>query len=172
MFKTILCPVDGSDHADKAMELSVNLAKASDATPVFVHVLLVNAKSAELRRFADIEGLAHSVNPELDRLKAVEGRLEYGYDEAEVETSRAYVEIGQRLLDEARDMAATAGCKPAETLMMTGDPADQILRAIADKGADCVVIGSRGLSDISALFLGSVSHKVLNRAPCTCIAVK
>ena len=34
------------------------------------------------------------------------------------------------------------------------------------------MLGSRGLSDATALFLGSVSHKVANRASCTCITVK
>ena len=57
-------------------------------------------------------------------------------------------------------------------VLTNGDPAAQILRCIEDRGIDCVVMGSRGLSDMRALFLGSVSHKVLNRAPCTCIAVK
>lgn len=37
---------------------------------------------------------------------------------------------------------------------------------------DCVVMGSRGLSELQGLFLGSVSHKVANHAPCTCITVK
>jgi nucleotide-binding universal stress UspA family protein len=33
-------------------------------------------------------------------------------------------------------------------------------------------MGSRGLSDAKALFLGSVSHKVANQATCTCVTVK
>jgi nucleotide-binding universal stress UspA family protein len=34
------------------------------------------------------------------------------------------------------------------------------------------VLGSRGLSEPKALFLGSVSHKVANLAECTCVTVK
>jgi len=35
-----------------------------------------------------------------------------------------------------------------------------------------IVMGSRGLSDARALFLGSVSHKMTNHAECTCVTVK
>ena len=41
-----------------------------------------------------------------------------------------------------------------------------------DRMVDAIVIGSRGLSDIKGLFLGSVSHKVGHLAECTCITVK
>lgn len=171
MFKKILCPVDGSDHARLALELAIQLATASDAKVMLLHNLLDKSASDELERFARIEGLAPQVSPELDRRRSVEARLEYGYTPLP-EGSRAFVEIAQHLLDDARRQAEAAGLSDVETIMTDGDAADAILRAIREREADCVVIGSRGLSDAKALFLGSVSHKVMNRAGCTCIAVK
>lgn len=47
---------------------------------------------------------------------------------------------------------------------------DQILAVADAEGASMIALGSRGLSDAKALLLGSVSHKVANRANCTCIA--
>jgi len=38
--------------------------------------------------------------------------------------------------------------------------------------SDMIVMGSRGLSDLAGLLVGSVSHKVTNMAPCTCITVR
>ena len=76
------------------------------------------------------------------------------------------------MLDDARNEAADAGLKNVETVMTDGDAAERILDCVGERKVDCVVMGSRGLSDMKALYLGSVSHKVLNKAHCTCIAVK
>ena len=172
MFKNILCPLDGSDHASKALELAIDLAKTYDAKLVLLHNTLLNADAADLERFAEVEGLAKTVKPEISRLKALEGRLEYGYEEPPAETSRMYVEIGQSILDSAKNEAIDKGLHNVETILTEGEAASRILRCIERRGIDCVVMGSRGLSDFKALYLGSVSHKVMNKAACTCIAVK
>lgn len=171
MFKKILCPIDGSDHARKALDLAIDLAKAGKAELVLLHALLATADSAEMQRFAEVEGLAKAVQPEIKRLSAVEGRLEYGYTEQPA-PSRALVEIGQHILDGAKLDAEEGGVKTVTSLLVGGDVAKQILRCIEERDIDCVVMGARGLSETRALFLGSVSHKVANQAPCTCIAVK
>jgi nucleotide-binding universal stress UspA family protein len=111
------------------------------------------------------------VEPVVNRLRAVEGRLEYGYEEPPQGT-RVYAEIGQRILDEAKLDAEEAGVTSVETILAEGDPANRILQAVEERGVDCVIMGSRGLSDVRAMILGSVSHKVMNHAPCTAIAVK
>lgn len=172
MFKNILCAVDGSDHANKALTLAIDMAKTYDARLVLLHNILMNANAKDLQRFAEVEGLAKTVQPEISRLAAVRGRLDFGFEEPPAGTSRLYAEIGQRVLDDAKNAAADAGLKKVETLMTDGDAAERILDCIGEKKIDCVVMGSRGLSDMKAIYLGSVSHKVLNKAPCTCIAVK
>ena len=35
-----------------------------------------------------------------------------------------------------------------------------------------IVMGSRGFGDLKGLLMGSVSHKVSNQSPITCITVK
>lgn len=171
MFKTILCAVDGSDHACKAPDLAISLASTSDAELVLVHGLLLNADADELQRSAEVEHLTKSVGSEIERKRAVAGRLDYGFEEPP-RSSRVCVEIGQSILDNAKIEAKGRGINKVETIPVDADPATQILRCIDERDIDCVVMGSRGLSDMKALFLGSVSHKGLNRAPCTCIVVK
>jgi nucleotide-binding universal stress UspA family protein len=171
MFKRILCAVDGSDHARKAQALAIDLAGLYKAELIFQHVMLIHAAAEELERFARIEGLSPALLPQVDHLRSAQGRLEYGYHEPP-EGSRVYAELGQTLLDEAKEAAREAGVTQVETLLSDRDPAERILHAAREREVDCILLGSRGLSDTRALFLGSVSHKVVNRAPCTCIAVK
>lgn len=175
MFKKILCPLDGSSHADQALALAVDVAKKYDASLVLVHVLLRNVNSSELQRFAEVEGLAKNVKPEITRLRAMDDRLDItvgGAYEDTVVPSRVLVEIGQHILDVAKSHAEQQGVRDVTTTIGDGDPGDQILRCIDQYKVDCVIMGSRGLSDVKGLFLGSVSHKVANHSACTCIAVK
>ncbi len=173
MFNKILCALDGSAHAGKALELAIDMAKKYEAGLVIAHVLLRNSDTTALERFARTEGLVGQVEPEIRRLQGMETQLEVGpgYDDRAI-SSRVLVEVGQHLLDDARDRAREHGLRDVAVVLMDGDAADRILRCVDEHGADCVVMGSRGLSDVKGMFLGSVSHKVANRAACTCIAVK
>ena len=53
-----------------------------------------------------------------------------------------------------------------------GNVAKEIVDVAMDTEADMIFLGSRGLSDVQGLLLGSVAHKVLHLAPCTCVLVK
>jgi nucleotide-binding universal stress UspA family protein len=175
MFNKILCPLDGSSHANRALAVALDMAKNYDAELVLLHVLLRGADSKALRQFAEVEGLARHVEPEVKRLQETSERFHLNlgpaYDDPGI-SSRLLVEIGEHIVRDAKSEAKRRGLKDVASLIVDGDPADQILRCVKDRDVDCVVMGSRGLSDIRGAFLGSVSHKVMNRAPCTCIAVK
>jgi nucleotide-binding universal stress UspA family protein len=54
-----------------------------------------------------------------------------------------------------------------QSMIVNGIPGQEILSAIQKKKIDIAVLGSRGLSRISGLLLGSVSEWVLNDAPCS-----
>ncbi|HXM53854.1 MAG TPA: universal stress protein [Candidatus Dormibacteraeota bacterium] len=53
-----------------------------------------------------------------------------------------------------------------------GRAAAAIAEAAAEHGADLVVLGSRGRSDLGGLLLGSVSHEVLRRVACPVLLVR
>lgn len=61
--------------------------------------------------------------------------------------------------------ALMAGFEPL-TVITTGDPADEILSHAKLENIDHIVMGSRGMSPVRELLLGSVSDKTIRHAPC------
>jgi len=59
-----------------------------------------------------------------------------------------------------------------ETLIRPGSPADEIVDAAKELGADMIVIGSRGWGEIRSVLLGSVSERVLHLARCPVLIVR
>ena len=52
---------------------------------------------------------------------------------------------------------------PFDTVVEMGDPADVILR-MADRGYDAIVVGTRGLSGLREMVMGSVSQKIVQHS--------
>jgi hypothetical protein len=55
------------------------------------------------------------------------------------------------------------------SLIKGGDPTDEVLKTAEEMKADLIAVGSRGLKGIKGM-LGSVSRRVLGRAPC-CVLI-
>jgi nucleotide-binding universal stress UspA family protein len=173
MINNILCALDGSSSAEKALDLAIEMARRFDARLVLFHALLRNLDAEEVRRFSEIEGLTKESVAEVRRLQNVDARIEVGhpYDEKAI-PSRVLIEVGQKILSSARADAEEKGVANVATIVGDGDPAARVLACAKQEKVDCIVMGSRGLSDIQALLQGSVSRKVSNRAGCTTISVR
>lgn len=63
------------------------------------------------------------------------------------------------------------GCS-SELEIVTGDPAEEILRLAKIHHADLIVLGSRGLTGMKRILLGSVSSQIVEDAPCSVLVVK
>lgn len=59
-----------------------------------------------------------------------------------------------------------------ESIVLNGIPGQEILTAVQRRKIDLVVLGSRGLSRVSGLLMGSVSEWVLNDAPCSVLIAR
>ncbi len=173
MIKSILCALDGSSHADKAFNLAIEMAKRFDARLVLFHVMLRHLDPEDIRRFSEIEGLTPETVSEVKRLQNVDGRIEVGhpYDHKGIPSNMLF-ELGQHILKSARSEAEEKGLSNVAVAMGDGEPAARILACAKQEKVDCIIMGSRGLSDVQAFFEGSVSRKVGNRAECTTIAVR
>ncbi len=77
----------------------------------------------------------------------------------------------QKIIDEStQEIGDIPGNYEAEIL--SGDPAETILRVIEVNDIDLVIMGTRGRGGIKSLLLGSQSHKVVSAAPCPVLLVR
>jgi nucleotide-binding universal stress UspA family protein len=161
MIQTLLTPIDGSMHAQAALELSIDLATKYDAQIVLLHVgvrdgnvseELYDTASRELEK-AESNGEETGINAQQSRHLQI---LEY---------------LGRMLLRNAHEHAEGKGVRRVETAIDFGEAGECILHYAKQRSADLIVMGSRGFSELKGLFLGSVSHKVFHLATCSCVTV-
>ncbi|MBX4936358.1 universal stress protein [Rhizobium binae] len=176
MFKKILIATDGSDHSKKAIELGSALAAKDGAEVVLVHVLLAGEVDADVQRLIDVEYPVSKPMPKptddaRNDILAIEPQ---GFDIAKHKAAsyRIFQILGDQIVQQAVRTLKTKGVNDIQSLVLEGNPAEQILKAIADEEPDLVICGARGLSSFAALLFGSVSNKIAHMCPVTCITVR
>lgn len=148
-FRTILVGIDGSSSALTATDIAADLAQHYDAQLILLHVVTSRPTSRELREIADLE--------RIERLRISEHDL--------------WRSLGESVVQTAAERAREKGAKKVETVVETGDPATTIIAVAKARAADLIVVGRRGLSDLAALLMGSVSHKLIQLADRPCLTI-
>lgn len=141
----LLIAIDGSDHARRAIEAAAGgLAKhgAAAVDAVLVHVRESPAYYGELPPF-DFQS------------------IESGLRQRQAE-----------LLEAALAQARNSGLQPVTTQAAEGQAAQEIVRLAAERGVDCIVMGTRGMNALGGLLLGSVAQRVVHLASVPVMLVK
>ncbi len=68
--------------------------------------------------------------------------------------------------------AAAPEVRMEPRLILSEDPAGEILRLAAQVGCDLIVLGTHGRTGVGRVLLGSVAEQVLRRAHCPVLTVK
>src|SRR5262249_50317660 len=135
MYKTILIATDGSDLATHAATHAVSLAKALNAKVVALTV-------TEPFRWLDTQIIPGTIESYLEGTKAYAAAV-------------------------LREISRQAGAEgvTCEILHLESEFPDQAIIETADlKGCVLIVMGSHGRRGISAVVLGSVTHRVLGQS--------
>jgi nucleotide-binding universal stress UspA family protein len=137
MYRHILIATDGSALAEKAVSHGLSLAKSVGAK---VTALIVEAPF-------NVNDVPDSkVRP---MSEAIEQHSEHTRQHAD------------RVLSQVADAAKAADVACEIVQIEHGQPYQAIITAAKDNDCDVIVMASHGRSGISALLLGSVTHKVL-----------
>lgn len=148
MFRKMVVALDGSDLSKKALEAAVQLAAEQNSELHLLHVV----KEVVIPPY-------------------VVGEIAYATRDYNTELNEVLRNEGQELLKEAMEKAEGAKLV-SRTILITGDPATEIVNYARDNAMQLVVMGSRGLGTLKEMMLGSVSHKVAQLAPCPVLIIK
>ncbi len=142
MFKHILVPTDFSDEAEAACNHAKELAKALGSSVDLIHVLQVPIPIASYGVVIDFDDIHNQMR------NSANERLE-------------------SLASKIRD----AGLK-VNTHICEGAPDRAIVDTARKLGADLIVMGTRGLSGLKHVIIGSVAERTLRTAECPVLTVK
>lgn len=142
MITKILVPVDFSDHASKALDYAIELAKKFGASVQLLHSYPIN----------------------------VGGISPYGMVLPE-SFDRDIRAAASKQLDEWAVRVRDAGIE-VETTVTPQFPSEAISRHAEESGVDLIVMGTRGLTGLKHVLLGSVAERTLRIAPCPVLSVK
>jgi nucleotide-binding universal stress UspA family protein len=145
MFEKILLPTDGSRHSMEAARIAAEIARR--------HQGVVQPLVAVEYQFISGEDLTEEVSA------AIRSRID----------SRA-----RRALEQASDLIRQAGARVEGGKIVEEASPEAILREAEEGEYDLIVMGSRGVSldDGHDRLIGSVTERVLHRAPCPVLVIR
>ncbi|MDQ0049364.1 universal stress protein [Paenibacillus polymyxa] len=88
-----------------------------------------------------------------------------------VDVDERIEEEGRHILEPASDYLKDADI-PCRMLAGHGNPASVICEIADQEKVDLIIMGTRGKGLVSEMILGSVSHHVIQHAPCPVLTVK
>ena len=137
-----LLAVDGSENSSRAINYLLKLAQITGLDITVIHVINSRREIYNYPPLMDISDI-----------------------------KKIITEQGQQLLDECAAIFEGKELKVTKVIA-EGDPGLEIAEYAKHNGISHIVIGSRGLSDLKGLIMGSVSHQVIHFAQCPITLVK
>ncbi|MCA9143942.1 MAG: universal stress protein [Planctomycetaceae bacterium] len=90
------------------------------------------------------------------------GELYYGIPEPATEDLRKML----------HKVEPTDPAVPYEHRLVTGDPANAVVRLAEEEGVDMIVLGTHGRTGLSRLLMGSVAEAIVRRAKCPVLSYR
>lgn len=138
----IMLATDGSDYARHAENM---LARLPLPSPVELKIVTVCA-SADLH---ELHGIPEGIHGLVDECRQKSREI---LEQSAARCREAFPQLSCDLLD--------------------GHPAEEVILAARQWGADLIAIGARGLGAVSRFFLGSTSDRIAQHAPCAVLVVR
>jgi len=147
MIKSILIATDGSSAANRAVDLAAELSVTQNCALHLISVVRNIQVPPDMQNMARVEHFGET------RLNVLEF-------------------VANQVLDTAVARAEAKGASVAHRTVGYGDPATAIAKHAKKHGIALLVIGTRGLSQVKGVLMGSVSRKVTEISEVNCLIVR
>lgn len=147
MRASILIATDGSSAANRAVDMAAELSVAQNCALHLLSVVRNIQVPPDMQNMARVEHLGET------RLSVLEF-------------------VANQILDSALARAEAKGAAVAHKAVGYGDPATAIANYAKKHGIELLVIGTRGLSQVEGMLMGSVSRKVTEISDVNCLLVR
>jgi len=149
MFQNILVPLDGSNAAEKALDLALDMARCygGEVTLLHVHEDDLDGHSAAMVRATAL----------------ATGSEEQAYAIIREQTEAYLREVVYKRLD--------AGVKML-TVVTNGRAWSRIVEFVKEQNIDLIVMATHGRTGIRRLAFGSVTEDVLHQASCPVVVIR
>lgn len=144
----ILVAVDFSDYSRPTLRYAMSLAQEVKATIIVINVL-------NIRDVVAIRTVQQYTSSSVSEESYIKTQLE--------ERSR--------MLEE---MVVQINCPgvPVQKIVLVGVPAAEILKAIPETGANLVIVGTKGRTNLAGVLFGSVAERVYRRSMVSVLSVR
>ncbi|KAJ3228119.1 hypothetical protein HDU81_006294 [Chytriomyces hyalinus] len=161
--RVIVVAIDASQHAQKAFDWAIDhmCRDSGDANGLLDEIVLLNCRPVAATPSIPVgdeifAGGVISSNQEYQAWAAEQGRIE---------SHTLLKKYAYRVMERNKGVIVRA-------IALEGDAREELCNAVKQLRAECVVMGSQGMSLVSKLMVGSVSDHVLHHAPCPVIVVR
>ncbi|KAJ3403711.1 hypothetical protein HDU80_003822 [Chytriomyces hyalinus] len=161
--RVIVVAIDASKHAQKAFDWALDhMCRGSgDASGVLDEIVLLNCRPVAATPSVPVgdEIFAGAV------ISSNQDYQAWAAEQTRIESHTLLKKYAHRVMERNKGVIVRA-------IALEGDTREELCNAAKQLRAECVVMGSQGMSLVSKLMVGSVSDHVLHHASCPVIVVR
>ncbi|MCC6503336.1 MAG: universal stress protein [Deltaproteobacteria bacterium] len=137
-YKTIVCPIDGTELSEKSLKHAAYISKVSGGKIVLLHVMEKWNRAGHVTT-----------------------------DSSEWETiHKDWLSEGRTVLTNAAETLRDLGASHVDTMLREGDASHEITAIAREVNADLIIMTTHRYSPIGKLFAGSITDNVTRNSPC------